>query len=410
MITRSQVTQPDGEIYAIPSVNQSYGNEHLVKLYIYKPYLDAVNLPVPTTTDELYEVLKAVVNTDLNGNGKKDEIGLIGTAMDGEPSQGPSGWFRAIMNSFVYAGDTNYMTVDNGTVGVAYNQEGWKQGLEYLAKLYKEGLIAPESITQDLTSFKATVNMEETPSFMLCYYTAVGVLDASDRKSEYIGIDPVTGPEGAAYITYRPSVAATHMIVTSNCENPEAAFRLGDLLSNELMGISTRWGKQGEDWDYVTDVANADDYVGMYETAGFDKYIVCYDDATFWSSGTPQNRAWRQQGPYVRQYAIANGQAMKGGSLEDYQIMLAEYQYSLHNGTHNPAEVIPKLIYTEEEAKIASEKLNDLKIFVNETLANVIAGNIDINEYWDAYLSELELIGVNELIEVNQGVYDRMYK
>lgn len=408
---RSQITQPDGEIYAIPSLNQSYGNEHPVKLFIYKPYLDALGMEVPTTTDELYEVLKAVVSTDLNGNGKQDEIGLIGTSLDGSTATDPSGWFQAIMNSFVYAGDSNYFTVEDGKVGVAYNQEGWKKGLSYLAKLYREGLIAPESLTQDLTSFKATFNAEEAASFMLCYYTATGMLDgASPRKDEYVGIDPLAGPDGVSYITYRPSVASTRMIITANCKDPEAAFRLGDLMSSEFIGITQRWGQEGVDWDYIKDAANPDDYEGMYEVAGFDKYIVCYDDATFWASGTPQNRSWRQQGPYVRQYAIANGQAMVRGTVKLQESMLAAYQYQLHNGTHNPAEVIPKLIYTSEESKIASEKLNDLKTYVHETAANVIAGNIDIDEYWDAYLAELEMIGVNELVEVVQGVYDRMYK
>lgn len=408
---RSQITMPDGEIYSIASLNQSYGNEHPLKLFMYTPFLDALGLEVPTTTDELYEVFKAVVEGDPNGNGIKDEIGMLGTELSLPTGTNPSGWFRALMNSFVYAGDGEYLTVEDGRVGVAYNTEAWKKGLEYMAKLCAEGLIAPESFTNDLGSFKATFNSEDPTVFMMCFYTATGMLDgASSRNDEYTGMFPVAGPDGVGYITYRPTIAYHRMVVTSNCENPEAAFRLGDLLSSELMGISSRWGQQGVDWDYIADVENPEAYEGMYETAGFDKYIVCYDDAAFWSSGTPQNRSWRQTGPYVRQYAVANGQAMEKGTLTFAETMLAEYQYALHNGGQNPEEVIPKLIYTDEESVVKSELQPTLGSYMLEYASNVVVGNLDLEDTWESYLAELEIIGLTELLEVNQAAYDRMYK
>ena len=39
-----------------------------------------------------------------------------------------------------------------------------------------------------------------------------------------------------------------------------------------------------------------------------------------------------------------------------------------------------------------------------------MAGNMDIDENWDAFQEELKNIGVDEYLEIVQTVYDRMYK
>lgn len=408
---RGQITSPDGEIYTIPSFNQSYGNEQPAKIFLYKPFLDALNLQVPTTTDELYEVLKAVVNGDPNGNGKKDEIGIAGSQLGNSIVTTSSGWFEALMNAFVYAGDSNYLVVNDGKISAAYTSDAWKEGLAYIAKLYQEGLIEDEALTQDEASFRAILNSEEPVVFMRMWLTAVGALDgASDRKLDYVGIMPIKGPEGVQYASYRPSVASARMLVTKNCKNPELAFQLGDLMSSEYLSIVTRWGQEGIDWDYISNMSNPSDYDGMYEAVGFEKYIVCYDDAAFWSAGTPQNRAYRQQGPYVRQYAIANGQAKKKGTLSEDVLRLAQLQYDLQNGGYNPTEVIPKLIYNSEESDQISEISTNLLTYVHEYCAAVIDGQMVLDDSWEDFKQEIQMIGLDTYLDVTQKVYDRMYK
>jgi putative aldouronate transport system substrate-binding protein len=200
------------------------------------------------------------------------------------------------------------------------------------------------------------------------------------------------------------------MLVTKNCKNPELAFQLGDLMSSEYLSIVTRWGQEGIDWDYISNMSNPSDYDGMYEAVGFEKYIVCYDDAAFWSAGTPQNRAYRQQGPYVRQYAIANGQAKKKGTLSEDVLRLAQLQYDLQNGGYNPTEVIPKLIYNSEESDQISEISTNLLTYVHEYCAAVIDGQMVLDDSWEDFKQEIQMIGLDTYLDVTQKVYDRMYK
>ncbi len=73
------ITAPDGNIYALPQVNECYHCMYQQRMWIYKPWLDKLGLKMPTTTDEFYEVLKAFKTKDPNGNGKADEIPLSGS-------------------------------------------------------------------------------------------------------------------------------------------------------------------------------------------------------------------------------------------------------------------------------------------------------------------------------------------
>nr|WP_256719746.1 extracellular solute-binding protein [Paenibacillus glucanolyticus] len=59
---QSTITAVDGNIYHC-SMSK--------KMWIYEPWLKKLNLDMPETTDELYEVLKAFKKNDPNGNGNR---------------------------------------------------------------------------------------------------------------------------------------------------------------------------------------------------------------------------------------------------------------------------------------------------------------------------------------------------
>ena len=394
-----QIISPDNNIYGIATFNQSYGNEYPHKMWMYKPYLDALGEDVPTTTEEYYELLKKVKETDLNGNGKADEIPLAGDTKDF------TGYFNYLMNAFVYAGDSEFKVIKDGVVSAAFNTDEWKEGLKYIHNLFDEGLILSESLTMDSDQFKALLAAENNPVFS---FVAMGKGNTEQYKEDYIGIDSLTGPDGVNFATYRPSTAQVSYVVTANCENPEAAFRLGDLLSSEHMGITQRWGEEGVNWDYAKNLEKPEEYVAAVE--GFDLSIVAYDDGTFWGSSEAQNHCWRQVGPYVRQYGIANGLANKPENIDKYKSTLNAALTLYQTSGHNPKEVASVLNYTSDEQDQISDIALSLINYVKECRASFLNGNLDIDAEWDAYLKEIDKIGLDEWLKVVQTVYDRMYK
>ena len=128
---------PDGTIRTLPIGDESIHNIIDSHLWINQNWLDKLNLTMPTTPEELKEVLKAFKEKDPNGNGIADEIPF--TFRDAW------GWGVSIENFFgTYKTpeNENHVWLDKDKkVVFSAREEGYKKTLSYLADLYKEGLI-----------------------------------------------------------------------------------------------------------------------------------------------------------------------------------------------------------------------------------------------------------------------------
>ena len=399
----AQAYLADGELYSIPTLNQSYGNEYPAKTWINKVWLDKLGLPIPTTTEEFYNVLKAVAETDLNGNGKKDEIPFVGATASYDD------YMRYLMNSYFYAGDKDdvYKVVENGVVSCGATTEEFKESLKYIRKLFQEGLILSESLTMSKDQFNTLANTEENTVFAFTF-TSPSFFTDSARKDEYICIAPLVGPEGVQFATFHESTVSHQFFVTANCKNPEAAFKLGDLMSSEVMSISQRFGQQGVDWDYLADAKNADEWMSAFPK--FPLYIICYNDTTFWAAKEPTHNSWMQNGPYVRQYEIANGMGVKKDSVDAFTLSVNDGITMYQEGGFAPAEHIPVLVYNEDESAVVSETLDTLKSYIDEYIGAVMMGNKNLEADWDTFQAELEKMGLKDYLAAVQSAYDRMYK
>ena len=398
--------QYDGEIYAIPTFNQSYGNEYPHKAFYNMKWLEALETTAPTTPDELYDLLVKVKNTDLNGNGKNDEIGMVGNMIAAY-----YGWFSYIMNAFVYSDNSpEFFAVEDGTVYASFATEAWKEGLKFMRKLFAEELIPKEVLTQDDTQFLAMLNSEECTTMMFFYTSPSRVNTALAWRNDFEAVPPLINQKtGKPQTAFRPSSPSNGaFFITKNCKYPELAFKIGDLIVSEYYSIMTRWGQEGVDWDYAENVPDADKYVAWAD--GFDKLLLAYDDAKFWSSGEIQNRTFLQRGPYIRRYGVANGRMKDPATSSEFDLHINAGDNLYQIEAYRPEELLLKLVYSEEEMETVADVLPTLKQFRDEWTANVLAGNTDIDADWDNYLNELNNIGLEELINVYQTVYDRMYK
>jgi putative aldouronate transport system substrate-binding protein len=68
------MTFPDGNIYTLAIALQvSHDDDGDAMFFMNKKWVDQVGKQIPTTTEELYDVLKAFKENDVNGNGNKDD-------------------------------------------------------------------------------------------------------------------------------------------------------------------------------------------------------------------------------------------------------------------------------------------------------------------------------------------------
>ena len=381
------VTSPNGILYTIPQYVQTLPDEYPNKLWIYQPWLQKLGLKVPETPDELYQVLKAFKERDPNGNGRADEIPLIDYR-----DHWNDGAIKALISPFQSVPSTHWFTVENGKVGTAYNTPGFREAMRYIHTLVSENLMPPVSFTQDRAQM-VTMFSPDPVTIGMFVDRAMTHLPANDvRFEEYVGIPPLKGADGVLRTPYSPVVATAGMLISKNCRNPEAAFRLGDLMCNEEFTVMNRWGQKGVDWL----VPGPEDVVLYPDFAPYLKFVANW--------GTPQNSYWGSTGPFIRQYSISQGVTFAGTVRSTaYQAAKAQAFYT----GNRPKEYIAKLAFSPEEDRTVTEIMQNLDSFVKESIARFAVGELNVDRDWDGYISNLNTLGYNTMLPVVQRVYDR---
>ena len=388
------VTSPDGNIYGMPRVVEEIGNDYDHRMWINQTWLDALNLEMPTTTDEYYEVLKAFKEQDPNGNGIADEIPLMGNT-DGWEHQP----WKTLAYSFVYLNDYfDYLIPgEDGKLTVSYIQPEFKGALEYLNKLCSEGLLDPLSFTQKQTEFKQVIENEEIQILGSMCAGSMSVYQVeSVRKQDMTHMAPLTGPDGVCYTSYRNTSIPDHFgYITKDCSDPVAAFAMFDYMYTEDMTMQGRYGTKDVDWKEAEEGTT-----GMYADMGWDARFEYIN--SIW--GTLQNHEWGEVHPTLRTYEMSGGQVWNGDEY-DSQYMTAKAVPDYVGKI--PDEIIYRLNYTQEEADSIAEFQANRDTLLNEAVAAFVTGTRPIEDF-DNFVAEMQSIGLDNFLQVAQTAYDRM--
>ena len=391
----------DGVNYGFPVYTPTSWNSCKYRMWVYKPWLDALNLEVPTTTDEFYEVCKALATQDPNGNGKADEIAVMGSK---------SGWaqdpFVFLMNAFVNCTpEKNYLMVKDGKVTPSYTQDEWKQGLEYINKLVSENLISPLSFTQDETQLKAMISSNENGMVGFVPAGSYATFTASEitNNNMYL-MAPLTGPNGECSVAYNPPVAGTYWWPTKDCKDLELAAQIADMFYTEEMSASIRFGEKDVHWS--TDPAVLEKYVSQNDAMGIAPTLAVLDD--IW--GKPQNVMWCGYNPGYRSEEFTLGTAFtlkEDATGEPTASTLANGEFYESYVPAFEEEAITKLTYSPEELEAISNSKTAIDSYVYDSAIAFITGQKSFSE-WDSYLQELENMGLEEYMAAAQAAYDRV--
>ena len=399
----------DGNIYAYPQFYCDPADASALYMSINKVWLDNLGLEVPTTTDELYTVLKAFKEQDANGNGNPgDEIPLIGH----------TGWMGNVnlflMNAFQYdafAYDFGYqLNVEDGKVSAPFVTDAYREGLRFIRKLVVEDLLSPLSYSQKDSELKAIMQAPADQD------TTVGVLVGHPspmfgtdvpRTLDYVGIPALTGPDGTRWAPFGLQLGSYNTYITADCKNPELAYRFLDAIAETDLSMSVRFGEKDVNWRYV------DGGPSRYSGIGED-YVAVYEQ----NFNTELSIPWTTENNIIWHGNVFNmlpPKLMGGNITTPYPSEYQEYKlgelcfntfpqrYNLH-----PAEMPMKVVFTEDELDQIGEIEATLRTYVDESMTRFALGDLDIEKDWDSYLKELENIGLSQYLEVSQIAYDRL--
>ena len=71
-------------------------------------------------------------------------------------------------------------------------------------------------------------------------------------------------------------------------------------------------------------------------------------------------------------------------------------------------DTFPGLLYNEDESTTRTQLYTDIKLYLNTMQAQFITGQVNLESDWDAYLKQLDTMGLSRLLEIEQAAYDRL--
>ncbi|RED65283.1 ABC transporter substrate-binding protein [Cohnella phaseoli] len=389
---KDTITAPDGNIYAMPAPNEGFHAMFMQKMWIYKPWLDKLGLAMPTTTEEFYNVLQAFKTKDPNGNGKADEIPFSGS---------PTGYLTQVhnflLNSFTYS-PMSWLTANNGKIEVPYNKPEWKEGLKYLRRLYADGLMDAQALTQDGNQLKQLGENPDVPILGAVSTLHMGeftqFFGESGRWLEYVAVPPLKGPAGVQVTPYDPyGVLNTGAyVITKDAKNPEAAFRLLDFMYNTETTLRSSYGEPGSEWEWAKD-----------GEIGINGEQAVWKALKSW--GNVQNVHWSLSGP------IFNPSTLRLSQVDDPTNPLEKMLYTETKEKYDPYkagldQIVPPLYLSDEDSSEIADLQLTLHNRANEMLVRSITGDVDIDKEWDAYVSSLNDMNLARYLELYQKAYD----
>jgi putative aldouronate transport system substrate-binding protein len=401
------ITSLDGNIYALPSSGTCYHCNYSQKAWINTQWLDNLGLEMPTTTEELKEVLVAFKTQDPNGNGMNDEL-PISSAIDGWRTS-PDGW---LMTPFVYTdGETRVMFDDNGDLAYVPVQDEYREGLRYIADLYAEGLISPETFTQGNDVLKQS-NLQGDEPIVGMGFGGVNFLvlgDDTDKWSQYEALPPIKGSDGfvtAANYGAKFGAESGVFVITNTAENPQAIIDWVDWFYSDESKMFTSYGEEGVTWRAATD--------GELNIKGEQAIFTA-----LMSGGDikDQNLAWGNNIPHGRPddglKETVTIEYPDWKQAPDFNAALETmlYQESIPYAAVAPdaSEVVPPLVVVPEKVTDYTLLQTTITDYVIESFAKFATGYMDVDKDWDGYVEQLNKLGLQDYMDMIQEGYDAKY-
>jgi putative aldouronate transport system substrate-binding protein len=405
---RKLATAPDGNIYGLPQWNDCFHCSYSAKYWINTDWLNKLGLEMPTTTAELKEVLLAFKNGDPNGNGRADEIPLTANTTDT--------LIPYFMNSFEYDPRANsypmMLALDGGKVQFQAVQDGWRDGLAYLADLYGEGLIDTGSFTQTREASQALGNSADgvfvgsATAQHPALFVTVGQTDGRDRN--YDPVPPLKGPKGIAYTSFNlASMPGATFVITNKAteEQQIAAVKIVDYMFTMEGHAGAEYGKEGEQWlrPVEGDLALDPNYPPLYNQLPTDP------------NAPPTNMAWGAMGQYFSDKEWRGGQVQPAEIYEPAGFERRLFEASLlYEDKYPKDKLFPYWnIWTDPStADELAQLQTNLQNYVVQSNAEFVTGQRDINDdgAWAAYKSDIENLGLARYLELYQIGYDASAK
>lgn len=372
---RKTITAADGNIYSIAFVPDG---EAAAGYFMRTDWLEKLNLEVPKTVDDYYNVLKAFKERDPNGNNKADEIPFIDRGK-GEIT------IRLVT---LFGGHTSFY-LDGDTVKYGPSEEAYKIGMENISKWYAEGLIDPEAFTRGSKARNILLGDNVGGATHDWFGSTSTFNDTLADKIQGFKFEPIAPPadingkvwESTIRNNVPNKIKGAWGISVSN-PHPVETIKYFDFWWSEEGRRLMNFGIEGEQYDLVDGkpifkeslLNNDEPVISLLEQIGAQIQIGFHQDFAY-------EEQWMN--PVAKQGAR----------------MYIDGKYC--------EKAFPSLVFTNEEQDLLNEKLTAIDTLQKEVTQKWILNAEDVNTGWDKYIKAMNNLGLKEVLEVYQNAYDR---
>jgi ABC-type glycerol-3-phosphate transport system substrate-binding protein len=379
---RAAITSGDGNIYYLPGLDPSASESNFQVLRLNESWIKKLGLRIPRTTEEFRAVLQAFKDGDPNGNGLADEIPLAGSRdVPGEQI------YNFIINAFVYNDPANSrLYMDGGTVRFAPVTDEWREAMQYLNGLYADGLIDPFSYDHNVLTGLANDTWNMLGGFASRSVTDVLFPANAELVNDFIHIAPLAGPGGERNATVRTPLPRPAGVITSACEDPEAVFKLFDLMMSEEAFLIGRYGEENVDWVPAGIVDK--DFFGNNATISVINQL----------QDTVQNKHLCEIGPFFAYPEYVDGVTFASfGANSEYVNARASRLY----GQYQPAEYLRPINFNKSISGELEALRTAIDAYTDESTRAFITGDADpfSDAAWAAHLRKYQELGVQGLMD-----------
>lgn len=382
-------TTEDGNMYWISQIQATtYDNKPgstSMGISIRKDWLDTLGMDVPATSEEFRQMLVAFRENDLNGNGVADEV----LAFD------PANWSNGIAQWYGLVGELSSFIIEGSEVTSPWYQPGAKDYFAFLNALASENLLdttlignqTADQLDQRIAENKAGAIF--TYVMQTWYEPSTGAPDAL-----YLPIGPLKGTDAAEPVNaIEPPFLSYHRWgFTKACQDLEAAAALLDILCGEEYETLCQWGIEGDTYEVVDGQKKLLDIAlnANWEQAGAEKKSI---GDSLWANGAML--------PKRRFVPMENEISVVPAEKAQYQRDVIDYHPTVPLGNSNYFPIM-----TKEQVERRLELFTDLDTRSKELATQLILGQAPLDN-WDAYIAELDSLGLSEIVAIDQTLLDR---
>lgn len=378
----------DGHYFMMPGMRYEAEQRLFEGFQVRKDWLEKLNIEIPKTMDDWYNMLTAFKTQDPNGNNEADEIPFLG----GNKIVAYLG-----ICCFMDAWGMSYdFYVDNGKIKWGPVEPEYKEYLDTMRKWYAEGLIDPDyMVSTDRKIFDAKVLSNQGGSYYgnLNGYMGrfLGLKKDEDPTFNLTYVPYPTLNEGDKAYSFSANAAfavkAEGIAITPKCKHTKEAIKWIDYQYSDEGTLLVSFGVEGETYTMENGAPKYTDLI-MNNPDGlpFDQALSKYCSASIIPRLYQNVNYWRQAAIYPSQKEAA--EILKTGS----------------------SERVPPYVYpTSEESTELSRILNEANTYRDEMLHKFIIGQVPMSEF-DNYIKTLKSIGIDKAIKIQQAAYERYTK